>query len=110
MKDQLERPKYENLEDYGSWIENESLSEIRAKQAAYEWIQKSGEELAQMTSGKEKKELLRITKEVKLKWAEINELVETRQAKVNHLLQVRRMELINQYDNYFGGSCILMTG
>jgi len=90
MKETLERPKYENLEDYNMWLEKEASAEIGAKQQLYDWIQKSGEDLAQMTSGKEKKELVRVTKEVKHKWLELNDLLEKRKAKVSHLLQVRR--------------------
>lgn len=88
MKENFARPSCQNLEDYALWLDREAQTEFNIKYPAYEWIQKTGENLAQMTAGKEKKELIRVVKEVKLKWLEINELLDQRKAKVNHLLQV----------------------
>ena len=90
MRDKLERPHSHNLEDYYQWIVREAKPEINSKLSSYQWLNSTGQQLSDMTSGKEKKEFNKVSKEVKSKWEALNENVDKRSAKVNHLLQVRK--------------------
>lgn len=87
-KDRLERPSTQNLEDYLTHIETELHPELAMKMPAFQSLSRCGDDLVEMTAGKEKKELVRILKEVRGKWNELYTLVEQRNGRVNHLLKV----------------------
>jgi hypothetical protein len=88
MRDNLERSHTHNLEDYYQWICREAKPEIHSKLSSYQWLMTTGQELSEMTTGKERKEFTKVSKEVKAKWDGLNEALEKRKAKVSHLLQV----------------------
>lgn len=84
----MERPSTQNLEDYLTHIETELHPELAMKMPAFQSLSRCGDDLVEMTAGKEKKELVRILKEVRGKWNELYTLVEQRNGRVNHLLKV----------------------
>lgn len=88
MKDSLERPSAHNLEDYLNYLDQVATQDLSMKVQTVEWLQNCGKNLAEMTTGKEKKELLRVVKEVGRTWNEIWELIEQRKSRANNLLQV----------------------
>jgi len=88
MREKLERPHCHSLEEYQQLICRDATPEIQSKAPTYKWLHATVHQLADMTTGREKKEFVKVSKEIKSKWDALNETVEKRKAKVNHLVQV----------------------
>lgn len=88
MRDKLERPPTTDLRLYMNLVEGDYASEISLKESSYEWLLTTGGELAALTTGKEKKELLKVMDEIQFKWKTLKETLKSKKCKGNALLQV----------------------
>lgn len=89
MQEKLHRTTtYLTLDDYSEWLVKDCEPEISSKEGGYQWITTNGKNLAEMTSGTERKELQGTVKQVKQLWTNLNETVKQRTAKVTHLQEM----------------------
>jgi len=91
MQNKLENPPFQTLEDFSTWLNKEGRPHIQNKASVLQTLVTNGTELSKMTSGKEKKNLQKVCKEMSQKGALMADMMDKRMAKANHLIEVNKV-------------------